>query len=92
MVEPFNQALDALKADGTLEALASEYFSDAFTITYDDIGDGAYAEDEGTEEVEDSSSELPDLGGREVTIAVENAYLPFNYISLENGRSCWLGL
>jgi polar amino acid transport system substrate-binding protein len=23
---------------------------------------------------------LPDLGGREITIAVENAYLPFNYI------------
>ncbi|MBP7592873.1 MAG: transporter substrate-binding domain-containing protein, partial [Chloroflexi bacterium] len=26
------------------------------------------------------SAALPDLGGREVTIAVENAYLPFNYI------------
>ncbi|NJO83723.1 MAG: transporter substrate-binding domain-containing protein [Blastochloris sp.] len=24
--------------------------------------------------------ELPDLGGREITIAVENAYLPFNFI------------
>src|SRR3990172_1341494 len=23
---------------------------------------------------------LPDLGGREVTVTVENAYLPFNYI------------
>ncbi|GAB4151325.1 MAG: basic amino acid ABC transporter substrate-binding protein [Candidatus Promineifilaceae bacterium] len=34
----------------------------------------------------DSSSELPDLGGREVTIAVENAYLPFNYISLATGE------
>ncbi len=28
---------------------------------------------------------LPDLGGREVTIAVENAYLPFNYIDPETG-------
>ena len=28
---------------------------------------------------------LPDLGGREITIAVENAYLPFNYINLETG-------
>lgn len=27
-----------------------------------------------------SESSLPDLAGREVTIAVENAYLPFNYI------------
>ncbi|MBK8987467.1 MAG: transporter substrate-binding domain-containing protein [Chloroflexi bacterium] len=27
-----------------------------------------------------ASTGLPDLGGREITIAVENAYLPFNYI------------
>lgn len=26
------------------------------------------------------ASNLPDLGGREVTVAVENAYMPFNYI------------
>lgn len=29
---------------------------------------------------------LVDLGCREITIAVENAYLPFNYISLETGE------
>jgi len=29
---------------------------------------------------------LPDLGGREVTIAVENAYLPFNYIDPDTGE------
>src|SRR5690606_8687665 len=29
--------------------------------------------------------ELPDLGGREVTIAVENAYLPFNFIDQVTG-------
>ncbi len=33
-----------------------------------------------------SEGGLPDLGGREVKIAVENAYLPFNYISLETGE------
>ena len=27
-----------------------------------------------------------DLGGREVTIAIENAYLPFNYIDPETGE------
>ena len=27
-----------------------------------------------------------DLGGREVTVAIENAYLPFNYINLETGE------
>jgi polar amino acid transport system substrate-binding protein len=31
-------------------------------------------------------AELPDLGGREVTVAVENAYLPFNYIDPETGE------
>ena len=29
---------------------------------------------------------LPDLGGREITIAVENAYLPFNYIDPDTGE------
>jgi len=29
---------------------------------------------------------LPDLGGREVNIAMENAYLPFNYIDPETGE------
>ncbi|HLE23855.1 MAG TPA: ABC transporter substrate-binding protein [Anaerolineales bacterium] len=29
---------------------------------------------------------LPDLGGREVTVAVENAYLPFNYIDPDSGQ------
>jgi basic membrane protein A len=29
---------------------------------------------------------LPDLGGREVTVAVENAYLPYNYIDPDSGE------
>lgn len=37
LVEPFNAALAELKANGTLDALATQYFSDAFTITYDDL-------------------------------------------------------
>jgi polar amino acid transport system substrate-binding protein len=32
---------------------------------------------------------LPDLDGREVTVAVENAYLPFNYIDPDTGE--WSG-
>lgn len=32
-------------------------------------------------------SGLPDLGGREVRIAVENAYNPFNYIDAETGEA-----
>lgn len=31
-------------------------------------------------QTEVGAGELPDLGGREITVAVENAYLPFNYI------------
>ena len=29
---------------------------------------------------------LPDLGGREITVAIENAYLPFNYIDPDTGE------
>jgi len=34
-------------------------------------------------EVEEPSSTLPDLGGRVITIATENAYLPFNFVLLD---------
>ena len=30
---------------------------------------------------------LPDLGGKEVTVAVEDAYIPFNYVRLDNGKA-----
>jgi polar amino acid transport system substrate-binding protein len=33
-----------------------------------------------------SAEGLPDLGGGEVTVAVENAYLPFNYIDPDSGQ------
>jgi polar amino acid transport system substrate-binding protein len=45
LVEPVNQALTAMKADGFLDELARKYFSDQFTLTYDDIGPGAYAKE-----------------------------------------------
>jgi polar amino acid transport system substrate-binding protein len=45
LVEPVNLALASMKADGFLDELAKKYFSDQFTITYNDIGQGAYAED-----------------------------------------------
>jgi polar amino acid transport system substrate-binding protein len=37
LVEPFNQALDEMEADGTMAELADRYFTDKFTITYDDL-------------------------------------------------------
>ena len=33
-----------------------------------------------------SEGDLPDLGGKTVTVAVENAYLPFNYIDPTSGE------
>ncbi|MGQ9815321.1 MAG: substrate-binding periplasmic protein [Candidatus Roseilinea sp.] len=30
---------------------------------------------------------LPDLGGREVVVAIENAYLPFNFVRLDTGEA-----
>jgi len=37
LVDPVNQAIEAMKADGTLDALQTKYFGPDFTITYDDI-------------------------------------------------------
>ncbi len=46
----------------------------------EDTGSDAASEEMDSEEMEEEASGLPDLEGREITIAVENAYLPFNYI------------
>ncbi len=37
LVEPFNLALAELRANGTMDRLAEKYFTDAFTVTYDDL-------------------------------------------------------
>ena len=39
------------------------------------------------EAAEEQAAELPDLGGRVVTVAVENAYIPFNFIDEETGEA-----
>jgi polar amino acid transport system substrate-binding protein len=69
LVGPINAALQELKNNGFLQAINAIYFGPDFDITYDDLF---------PEEEEDTG--LPNLDGREITIAVENAYLPFNYI------------
>ncbi len=76
LVEPVNEALAELATNGFLQEVNAKYFGPDFDIGYDDL----FPPEE--EEV----SELPDLGGQEVTIAVENAYLPFNYIDPETGE------
>jgi len=45
LVDPVNQAINSMKEDGSLEALSTEYFGPNFTITYDDIGPGAYGDE-----------------------------------------------
>ena len=52
----------------------------------DDASDAAGEETAEEEAMDEETSDLPDLEGREVTIAVENAYLPFNYIDPETGE------
>jgi polar amino acid transport system substrate-binding protein len=37
LVEPFNMALQALEENGTMDELAQKYFTDQFTITYEDL-------------------------------------------------------
>jgi polar amino acid transport system substrate-binding protein len=34
-----------------------------------------------------AGAKLPDLGGKQVTVAVEDAYIPFNYVRLDNGKA-----
>jgi polar amino acid transport system substrate-binding protein len=46
LVDPVNQALVELEANGTLAALAVKYFTDQFVLTYDEICQGAYKGDE----------------------------------------------
>jgi len=42
LVDPFNQAISAMKADGKLAEISTQFFGDSFTITYDDIADVTY--------------------------------------------------
>jgi polar amino acid transport system substrate-binding protein len=94
LVQPVNKALASMRADGTLDKLAEKYFSTKFTLTYDDIGPGAYTQPvTSTETITTTAAttsaqaiDLPDLGGKEISIAVENAYLPFNYVDLKTGK------
>lgn len=44
LVERVNEALRSMIEDGFLAKINEEYFGPGFTISYDDIGDGVYAE------------------------------------------------
>ena len=76
LVAPIDEGIEELAKNGFLEEVNAIYFGPDFTVTYDDLFP---PEDE-------EGMELPDLGGMEVTVAVENAYLPFNYIDPDTGE------
>ena len=46
LVAPVDQALESMMADGFLTEINQKYFGPDFNITYDDIGPGAYGEEE----------------------------------------------
>ena len=79
LAEPVNAALAELAHNGFLEEINLQYFGPGFSVTYDDL----FPPEEGDAE---ETSSLPDLDGQEVTIAVENAYLPFNYIDPDSSE------
>jgi polar amino acid transport system substrate-binding protein len=45
LVEPFDRALRSMLDDGTLDRITMKWFGPSFDVTYDDIGPGAYGED-----------------------------------------------
>src|SRR5690606_21884583 len=66
----------------------------ALTLVAAACGDDSSSDDasgDGSEEAAagecEPGGDLPDLGGREVTVAVENAYLPFNYIDADTNEA-----
>ena len=71
LVEPTNLAIAELAKNGFLTEVNAIYFGPDFSITYDDLF---------------PPEPIADMGGLEITIAVENAYLPFNYIDPVTGE------
>jgi branched-chain amino acid transport system substrate-binding protein len=57
-----------MQADGFLDQLAEKYFSEQFTVTYDDIGPGAYAEDEEAATEEEADTEASSEPGEIPTV------------------------
>ncbi|MGH2543194.1 MAG: substrate-binding periplasmic protein, partial [Ardenticatenaceae bacterium] len=65
-----NAALAQMDEDGTLDELFAKWFS---------TEEEPAGEEAAGEETTGEAGALPDLGGQEVRIAVENAYNPFNF-------------
>lgn len=67
-------------------------FTTLLTVATISVGLGACGSDKKTDPKDSGSTTtvegaLPDLGGKTVTIAVENAYVPFNYINKDTKKA-----
>ena len=51
-----------------------------------EASDDAAESEDGDDAAAGGDGTLPDLEGREISVAIENAYLPFNYIDAETGE------
>lgn len=71
LVDSVNAALASMIEDGTLDELNAKW-----QLAKEPYGESPIA----------APAELPDLGGQVVTVAVENAYPPFNYIDEATGE------
>ena len=94
LVNVINQGLAAMTESGKLNEINSAYFNPDFTLDYDgiaeDVGEASEASGTGPcseATISTGSNGLPDLGGCNMIIAVENAYIPFNYIDLADGKA-----
>lgn len=94
LVDVINQGLAAMTESGKLNEINSAYFNPDFTLDYDgiaeDVGEASDATGTGPcseVTISTGSNGLPDLGGCNMIIAVENAYIPFNYIDLADGKA-----
>ena len=94
LVDVINEGLAAMTESGKLGEINEAYFNPDFTLDYDGIAEdvGTASEATGTgpcseATVTTGANGLPDLGGCNMIIAVENAYIPFNYIDLADGKA-----
>ena len=78
---------------GNMEPARIQAMIDKITAAGMDVADGLTVDHLITNEfidmsigfAESAEVVLPDLGGRTVSVAIENAYLPYNYIEIETG-------
>lgn len=88
-------AIRATSINGVTGAISFDETGDrppeSTSVVINQVKDGAwvqvYPEPTPTPTTGASAGALPDLGGRTITVALENAYIPFNYIRLDNNQA-----